>query len=166
MNNILNNIPKQYLMIGGGVLILLLVAGTFMSARGRSNSQAEVPAKTVDQTDEVIPTVDSSVKVAVKALENRTKLLLTVDGMPKGTEALEYELSYETKEQGLQGAIGVIDKEVKGKDSIEKEILLGTCSSGRCVYHDVVGKVNVKLKFTGSYGEKIFEKDFELEERT
>jgi len=43
-----------------------------------------------------------------------------------------------------------------------KKITLGTCSSGKCVYHEVVGKIKVSLKFTGSYGEKIFEKEYEL----
>jgi hypothetical protein len=43
-----------------------------------------------------------------------------------------------------------------------RKIVLGTCSSGTCRYHNILGPIKLNLKFTGSYGEKIYEKEFKI----
>ena len=85
--------------------------------------------------------------------------MLKVGNIPKNTQSIDYELSYQTAQQGLQGVIGTVTSE---KDNFEKKLTLGTCSSGTCVYHQVVGKIKLTLKFTGEYGEKIFEKEYAI----
>ncbi|MCX6732529.1 MAG: hypothetical protein NTV98_03230 [Candidatus Roizmanbacteria bacterium] len=80
--------------------------------------------------------------------------------VPNGTTSVDYELSYDTKGQGKQGVIGTISS-ISG-NSFEKQMTLGTCSSGRCVYHEVIGAIQVTLKFTGEYGEKVLSKEFTL----
>jgi hypothetical protein len=68
-----------------------------------------------------------------------------------------------------QGAIGKC-VEIKGLWECGSEepggqgrkIVLGTCSSGTCRYHNIVGDVKVFMKFTGDYGSKVFEKEFSL----
>ena len=49
-----------------------------------------------------------------------------------------------------------------GKKEVEKQLTLGTCSSGTCVYHKVEGKIQLTLKFSGDYGQKLYEKEHEL----
>lgn len=111
--------------------------------------------------NEVIPTVDSSVQVSLDKTGNDVNL--SIKGIPGNTDKLEYELSYETAEQGLQG-IGPSSVEIANfkNDGYEKKITLGTCSSGRCVYHKVIGKIKLQIRFTGTYGDKIFEHDYEV----
>jgi len=146
---------KKYLMIGGIVLVLLVV-GFFVFNRNKSQTEEE---KEPLPTEMVIPTVDDSVQVNLKDAGNGKEVILTIENAPNGTESIDYELSYNTAQQGLQGVIGTISE---SSDSYEKKLTLGTCSSGTCVYHEVVGKIKLSLKFNGSYGEKVYEKEFSI----
>jgi len=142
--------------IGGLIVLVLLVVGIFIFNRKQVNKQT---TGDVSPTDQIIPTIDSSVKVSLTSQTGNKEILLKVSNMPKNTQSVDYELSYQTAQQGLQGVIGTITNE---GDSFEKTLTLGTCSSGTCVYHQVVGKIKLTLKFTGDYGEKIFEKEYGL----
>lgn len=147
---------KKYAIVGGIVVLLLLVG--FFVIKGQ-NTKTEVVEEA--PVEDVIPTVDASVKVSLEASDAQNKeVTLSASGIPSGTESVEYELSYLTASQGLQGVIGTVS--LDGKRQFEKELTLGTCSSGTCVYHQVVGKIKLTLKFNGDYGAKLFEKEFEL----
>lgn len=150
-------LSKQQMIVGGVVLVLLLIVGFFLF-RGRGG-QGEIAEETV--IEDLIPTVDASVKVALESADaTGREVVLTASSIPSGTSSVDYELSYQTASQGLQGVIGTVTA-IKGR-AFEKTLTLGTCSSGACVYHQVVGKVKVTLKFNGDYGEKLFEKEFSL----
>ncbi|PIV71225.1 hypothetical protein COW57_00670, partial [Candidatus Roizmanbacteria bacterium CG17_big_fil_post_rev_8_21_14_2_50_39_7] len=121
--------------------------------------------KKIDQVQkkeevDAIPTVDSSTVVTLKSLQGNKEILLEGKGVPSGTSSIDYELSYDTQGQGKQGVIGTIS-DITG-NTFEKQMTLGTCSSGRCVYHEVIGSIQVTLKFTGDYGERILIKEFSL----
>ena len=107
-----------------------------------------------------IPTVDASTTVTLSLLQGKREIVLKSAGIPNGTASVDYELSYDTKGQGKQGVIGTITTIAGG--TFEKQMTLGTCSSGRCVYHEVVGAIQVTLKFAGDYGEKLLTKEFTL----
>jgi hypothetical protein len=142
--------------IGGLVVLIILVVGVFLFSRKQVNKQT---TGDTSPTDQILPTVDSSVTVSLTSQTGNKELLLKVSNLPSGTQSVDYELSYQTAQQGLQGVIGTVTNE---GNSFEKKLTLGTCSSGTCVYHQVVGKIKLTLKFTGDYGEKIFEKEYEL----
>ena len=146
---------KKMILIGVTVLVLLAV-GFLLINRKSSNKEGS----DLEPTEEILPTVDSSVKVTLEGVSGNREVLLAVEGVPSGTESVDYELSYQTASQGLQGVIGTIM--TQGKSSFEKKLTLGTCSSGTCVYHQVVGKIKLTLKFTGDYGEKLFEKEVSI----
>lgn len=150
---------KQYMIIAAIAIVILVGLGAVMFKNSKAPAQ-KTPAKQLDASD-AIPTVDATVKVDVEGVQGNKELMITVSGMPSGTQMVDYELSYETKAQGLQGIIGSVTPE-EGKDSFEKKVTLGTCSSGTCVYHQVQGPIKVTLKFGGSYGERLFEKNFTL----
>ncbi|MFA5136300.1 MAG: hypothetical protein WC489_02810 [Patescibacteria group bacterium] len=151
--------PKK-LIILTLLLIIISIAGYIVLAKKPGSSSTKQIGGVLNNEEGVIPTVDSSVSVELTTAKGKQDVVLTISGIPPGTELIDYELSYEERQKGLQGVIGIITTE--DKDSYEKTITLGTCSSGKCVYHDVIGKIKVTLKFSGSYGEKIFEKEYDI----
>ena len=149
---------RKYFIIGG-VIIMLLVTGYWVLVTRNKGNKPET--KEPLPTEMIIPTIDSSVKVSLEYAGNAKEVILAIKSIPSKTQTIDYELSYNTAGQGLQGVIGTINLDKKQAD-YEKEITLGTCSSGKCVYHQVVGKIKLSLKFNGDYGEKVFEKEYEI----
>jgi hypothetical protein len=148
---------KNILWIGIGVVVLGgIIIGVFVTR------QKPKVVEQVQKKEEVgaIPTVDASTTVSLTPLQGKKEIVLKSSGVPNGTTSVDYELSYDTKAQGKQGVIGTV-MDVNGS-TFEKQMTLGTCSSGRCVYHEVVGPIQVTLKFTGDYGEKVLSKEFTL----
>ncbi len=157
---------KIILIVGA---VLGLVAASVFFLRAKSTGITESGNDIFDEN--VIPTVDPSVDVGLETVR-KGEVRLTIANAPEGTRSIEYEVTYDARnpggEQGVipQGAIGKCSKSGKiweCKSTNQENIILGTCSSGTCIYHNVVGKVKVLLKFTGSYGQRIFEKEYELE---
>ncbi len=165
---------KNTLIIVSAVIVVIaIIAGIFVlrSKQGQKKSGSDnLPA------ENIIPTVDSSVVVELKPGSKKGEATLTVKNAPAGTKAISYELTYEAQgasDEGdssaaiPQGAIGKCTQsgsiwECGEPSASGRKIVLGTCSSGVCRYHKVVGPVKVTLKFNGSYGDKIFEKEYEL----
>jgi len=145
----------KFLVIG---ILVLIGIGVGLVVSRKKPVQVEQVQK--QQEFDMIPTVDSSTKITLSPLQGNKEIVLEGKGAPTGTVSVDYELSYDTKAQGKQGVIGTIST-IEG-DSFKKQMTLGTCSSGRCVYHEVVGSIQVTLKFTGDYGEKLFEKEYTL----
>lgn len=164
----LSKINKSYLIAG---IIFVLVIGIVAIVIFSSGAEEEVSAeeeKTAEKPEvmDVIPTVDSSVKVDLEGIANNTKVVVTVENAPEGTEDVEMDMSYERTEKGMEqpvqdGSFHTIDI-IKGKGEVEVD--LGTCSSGVCRYHNLTdGEIRVQMKFIGSYGEKIYENVFQLD---
>jgi|GEM_PF-636019 len=145
-----------------GAVVVILILGAVLAGRLTGNEKkGPVPTSARQEEEQVIPTVDAGTTAELKPLVGSKEMKLSVAGIPTGTESVEYQLSYATKQQGLQGVMGVVSI-TDGKTSFEKQITLGTCSSGKCVYHEVEGAIKVSLKFSGSYGDKLLEKNVEL----
>ena len=156
----MNKLNKNHQIFVIVVIILTLAVGFFLFLK--SNKPDSKSNETLPQT-EILPTVDSNVLVDLEADRKKQEVILTVSGIPAKTSTIEYELSYDADVDGEsvpRGAIGTFD--IAGEDSINKKITLGTCSSGTCKYDKGVEKVKVSLRFTGDYGVKIFEKEFDI----
>lgn len=153
---------KKTLLIGGAVILVVgAVSYYFFIPKSEQNESGPKTNNVLNQGENVAPTVDASVKVQLTSGVGKKDAELKVDAVPPGTQTVEYELSYQEKQKGLQGVLGTVTLE-ENQTEFNKQITLGTCSSGRCVYHEVVGKVKATLKFSGSYGDKIFEKEYEM----
>lgn len=150
---------KMY-MIGGVVFFIIVFVIGFMVMNNSKKDVVQNTTKDVLPESEIVPTIDASVKVDLKAANNNHEVILTIDGIPADTTDIEYELSYLAKKTLPKGAMGTV--EVKGSNSIEKKITLGTCSSGTCVYDEDVESVEVSLKFNSESGSKSFKKEFAL----
>lgn len=131
----MKNIPKQYLMIGAVVVVALILIGSLLMRKGNENSEKDT-SSALEEAPEAIPTVDPSVKIEI---EDNEDALIKVSGLPKGTKAVEYELSYNTESGSIEGVFGEIEVE-SDSDEAEEEIKFGTCSSGTCRYHEIDGR--------------------------
>ena len=162
---------KKKLILIGGVLLTVLIIGGVLIGSHRGEVKEEAGGDLLP-TEVAIPTVDSSVKVNLTSGKTKGEALLTIEKAPKGTKDIDFELSYNANnpDEGgttLQGAIGGCEESQDvwkcGEPSpTGRKIVMGTCSSGVCKYHNVVGKVRLNLRFTGDYGDKVFEKEYEL----
>ncbi|MDP3974627.1 MAG: hypothetical protein Q8P65_01410 [bacterium] len=170
MKDLLKN--KMFLAVGISIIILVIIIVIFYVRKNKIND-LELQEQLTNA--EIIPTVDSNVNVSLKEADKRGELLLTVRDAPSGTTAIEYQLTYGaiSREEGgsvvSRGVIGKCIQQLSSQSTwscqqpnSEEAIILGTCSSGTCVYDNITGDINVQLKFTGSYGERIFEKDFKI----
>ena len=145
-------------MIAGGIFLVLFVFSGYWLLIGRKATVNNKNEQVVP-TDAVIPTIDGSVKISLTPLAGKKEVMLSIKNMPKNTNSLEYILSYETREGGLQGVNSTA--EIIGND-FEKKITLGTCSSGTCVYHNIKDKIKVELVFKGDNGDRYFTKEYEI----
>ena len=152
----MKTIPRQYLIVSGVIVALLVIIGFFMFGQDKVEN-AEDKKTVFGEPTEVIPTVDSSVKAVI---EGSKDAVITISGIPAGTKEIEYELSYNTKSGSIEGVFGSID--IDGDSKVSEEITFGTCSSGVCRYHSIDGSVKGTFKFTGSYGKKLLEKEFKV----
>ncbi|NCO88611.1 hypothetical protein AUK04_04910 [Candidatus Roizmanbacteria bacterium CG2_30_33_16] len=144
------------------VALLILITSILIIVRLNNNKAINNIKPTPSVVSEKpFPTLDSSFKVDLVGMNNNKKIKLTMFGIPKSTESIEYSLSYQTKQQGLQGIIGTIELK-KNESDFVLERDLGTCSSGTCIYHTVEGNIMVELKLSGKYGESLFSKDYSL----
>jgi hypothetical protein len=159
----MNIFTSKKAILAGGIALLVLGASSyyFLVPKNNRNENATRTNNVLNQGENIAPTVDSTVKVQLISGVEKKDAELKVEEVPLGTQTVEYMLSYQEKQKGLQGVLGTITLGDSEKE-FNKQITLGTCSSGRCVYHEVVGKVKATLKFSGSYGDRIFEKEYEM----
>lgn len=153
----MNTNSKQYIIVGVVVVLLVAAAIFVMTGSGRSNEETKGKETVFEKPTNVIPTVDASVKATIKGNKDA---VLTIEGVPEGTEEIEYELSYPTKNGSVEGVLGTIT--VDGESTVEEEFVFGTSSSGVTRYHQLDGKVTGTFKFSGEYGQKLLEKEFSV----
>lgn len=154
---------KYKTAIIAGVVILVIAVGGIIYASSRPAVPQSPETLSEEEIDEPIPTVDSSVKVELKTINNGQDVVVEVQNVPAGTEQIEGEITYDrANPQTGEGSIndGGFLPDLEEKDGVwSGEVKLGTCSA-TCTYHTVLSDIKVNLLFTGSYGERIFEKSF------
>ncbi len=139
------------------VVVLLTIPLIFVLKSKKGSSGKKIGSQQGVKKEAVVL---KDVKVSVNKAKRKGAILLSISNIPDKTESIEYELTYPTKDKGLQGVIGTID-EFEGS-TYTKEIFLGTCSSGTCIEHKVDGPISVILRFKGSYGEEVLEREFKI----
>lgn len=154
----LNNNSKIFLISGIVLSLIIVVIISITLVKGKNKSQEEKKDTVFEAPQEIVPTVDSSVKVDIVG---KTESIINISGIPDGTSFIEYQLSYGTNSGSIEGAIGRI-KVKSGTSTVKEKVTFGTCSSGVCRYHEIKGDVTGSFKFSGNYGERILEKEFTL----
>jgi len=150
---------KIIIIISATVILIILILVLFRINQIKKNANIKIVPSVTNEIP--MPTLSDSFIVDLVGTNNNKKIKLTLSGIPKTTTSIEYSLSYQTKQQGLQGIIGTIElTDNKTEYTLERD--LGTCSSGTCIYHTVEGKIMVELKLSGKYGESLFNKEYSL----
>lgn len=167
---------KNMKLILGVIVALVLVTGIVVMAVSKKNTATTEKTENVLENEPTIAPVDSSVVVDFKEAAKKGEVTLTVKNAPKNTQEIEFTLSYDVENVASEdnpggvsqeGAIGGCEKNGDiwecGEPSTDgRKIVLGTCSSGVCRYHKITSPIDVNLLFKGSYGERKFEKKYDL----
>ncbi len=151
-------LQKQHMMAISvvAVLVAVIIIGILVMRKPKTGSSQQ---SSVLPTQTVLPTVNPSVSVSLSPQNGGKQVTLSINGIPGGTKTIEYEISYNASNRESPGIYSILNTDPNEK-TWSKTFDVGTCSSGVCIYDKVVGGMKVQLKFTGSYGEQIFEKEF------
>jgi hypothetical protein len=138
------------------VLILVLGAGIFFLFLGREKEEELTSLPTPEVFLET--TLEERPFISLTPSSDGHWLILRVDRI-QAADSLEYELIYKTEDGINQGSLGTA--QVAGS-SYEKEILLGTESSGHYRYHEGVKEGSLEVRLAGGKGPRKFTTDFYL----
>ena len=161
---------KQKKMIVGMVLTVVLLFGIWFAVNS-NNKNNDRDTQSVLENEPTIAPVDSSVGVTLKSAVKKGEVIIEVKNAPDGTKKAEMELTYNREKRPEDetdsdvipdGVLAGCDFKSGQKSCVKEGITLGTCSSGVCRYHTVVGKIKLSIIFSGSYGERSFEKEYSL----
>lgn len=161
---------KQKKIMIGVVGALVVIFGIWF-ATNAGNQNKDQGTENVLENEPTIAPVDSSVIVKLEEAARQGEVEITVENAPEGTKKAEMELTYnrEKRPEDETDSDIIPDGVLAGCDfksgqlSCKKTgITLGTCSSGVCRYHTVVGSIRLSIIFSGSYGERSFEKEYKL----
>ena len=161
---------KQKKIIVGLVCAVVLVFGFWFAVNSNNKSKGQGTESVLENEPTIAP-VDSSVVVDLTSATKKGEVLIEVKNAPVGTKKAEMELTYnrekrpedETESDIIpDGVLAGCDFKSGQRSCLKEGITLGTCSSGVCRYHTVVGKIKLSIIFSGSYGERSFEKEYQL----
>lgn len=150
---------KQQWLIPGVALLIVFVVGVGLLMSKRDGQQKEPSTTEVLPTQEQLPKVESTVNATLTTDKKKQYATVTVTGVPEDVTDIEVELAYTDKQGNTDAAIDMITIE-KGKKA-EKKLALGTCSA-TCTFDFGGGQVHLKLKFNGTKGSRLFEKEYSL----
>lgn len=150
-------IKKNKLIVGivAVVLVVVLLGGYFFFLKG-SNQGGVANQTQEEQTAKQISADEVGLILDLKP--DGKAIILTLTKL-EGIKSFEYELSYDAEETS-EGETAMVPKgvvggpvEIDGKSSIEREVLLGTCSANVCRYDKISGPIKVILKINFDNGE-------------
>jgi hypothetical protein len=149
---------KKFLFLIPVILIITIVL--FVILRGKTTSSTEV-AEDIPTPTVALPTISDNIKIDLSAKQDNKIIVLNISGLTDDMESVEYELTYNTGAGLPRGVLGKIL--TKGEKNIFRDdIVLGTCSSGKCVYDSGVISVDLSLKFNSQNSTSVFRKTYNL----
>lgn len=140
------------------VILLLLLGGGLFFFRTSSPADDKVPVLPTPIV--VLPTISDDINVSLTAKQNNTIVVLTIEDIPRRYLSVEYELIYTTGAGLPRGVLGKIN--LNGESQLTRDITLGTCSNGKCLYDQGVEEIDLSLKFNTEEGSSIFQKRYSL----
>jgi len=161
---------KKKKMIVGAVCAVVVVFGLWFASNANKKDIGQETENVLENEPTIAP-VDASVIVNLKEATKRGEVEIIVSNAPEGTKKAEMELTYNREKRPEDetdsdvipdGVLAGCDFKSGQRSCTKAGITLGTCSSGVCRYHTVVGKIKLSIIFSGSYGERSFEKEYKL----
>ena len=168
---------KNNKIIIGVVVALVLLTGVILYVMNNKSSETTKKTENVLDNEPTVAPVDSSVVVDFKEGAKSGEAILSIKNAPQGTKSIEYEVSYDAVstnpdegnggsiQQGLAGECKKTGSDwTCGEPTPEggRKLVFGTCSSGVCRYHKITSQIDVRLMFSGGYGQRVFEKKYSL----
>lgn len=142
---------KKYLpfvILGLGLLVVVI---SFFVLRSRNNKNDDVET----DEEEVLPEIAFEKRPAVSLTPTSDGhwLKLRIGKILIDAASLDYELTYKIADGRTQGVPGSV--KLTSKDDIERELLLGSESSGKFRYDEGVKNGNLTLRFRDSNGKLV-----------
>lgn len=150
------------------ILVVLVGLGIVSGAVWFLTKSSGAPTEISEQKEEValedLP-LDERPYATLTPRADGHELHLVVTKLPNTVKSMEYELVYQVESGITQGVPGNV-KDISGKSTIERDLLLGTCSSGKCRYDEGVREGTFTLRFRNDKGKLVhkFETGFSLEQ--
>ena len=141
-----------------GVVISVLIAGFAVLKLRPSTPTPEIqltPTPTI-----ALPTVSPDVKVELIPKNSNREVTLKISGISSDITSIEYEFTYMTGAGLPKGVLGKITLKEGEREVVRDDIVLGTCSSGHCVYDTGVTGIDLTLKFNSDQGASIYRNTF------
>ena len=149
-------LKKNKIIVGVIVVIAVALIGAFFFLSGSKSQSPQ--ATTGDQTENVKKISPEDIGLSFSLKDDKKAVILKITKL-NGIKSFEYELDYNAivTEEGEtnevpRGVLSTIDV-TSGDSELNKEILLGTCSSGTCKYDKVTSDIKLVLKVNYSNGE-------------
>jgi hypothetical protein len=135
---------KKYLPIILFLVGVLVLVGVFFLIKNRKTSTSE--------TEEVVTEVPLEKRpvTSLTPSEDGHWLKLKIDKISLGAASLDYELLYKLPDGRTQGVPGTVS--LSGKKSFERDLLLGSESSGKFRYDEGVKQGTLTLRFRNEKG--------------
>src|SRR4030042_2524127 len=151
---------KKFLPIIILVLGIIVLAGAFVFIKGLK--QKEVVPVSQDETVQDIPIEKRPVASLTPSADGHW-LKLKVEKIVISAVSMDYELLYQLSDGRTQGVPGTI--KLEGKTEIERNLLMGSESSGKFRYDEGVEKGTLSLKFRDNKGKLVgkLTSDFHLQ---
>jgi hypothetical protein len=128
--------------------VLVLIAVYFLVIRKSSNKESEI----VDETVSEIALSDRPVTSLTPSADGHW-LKLEIEKIKVSAASLDYELLYQLPDGRTQGVPGTIS--LDGQTGIERDLLLGSESSGKFRYDEGVEEGTLTLRFRNDKGKLI-----------
>jgi len=143
-----------------GLLIVVMVLAVAISLKAKLSKKSEI-AEIIPTPTVILPTISDDIIVELNPKSGNQAVSLKISGIPPDLESIEYELTY-IAEGGLpRGVLGKIT--LSGETEVLRDdLVLGTCSSGKCVYDKGVTSIDLTLKFNSPTGASVFQKTYPL----
>lgn len=161
---------KQKKIIIGVVCAVVVIFGVWFASNSNNKNKGQATENILENEPTIAP-VDSSVIVKLEEAARKGEVRITIENAPNGTKKAEMELTYNRAARAEDdtdsdvipdGVLTGCDFRSGLRSCVKEGITLGTCSSGVCRYHSVVGNVKLSIIFSGSYGDRSFEKEYQL----
>ena len=161
---------KQKKIIVGVVCAVVVIFGIWFASNANNKNKGQGTENVLENEPTIAP-VDSSVIVSLEEAGRKGEVEISVKNAPEGTKKAEMELTYNRAARAEDdtdsdvipdGVLTGCDFKSGQRSCVKTGITLGTCSSGVCRYHSVVGGIRLSIIFSGSYGERSFEKEYKL----
>ncbi len=135
------------------VVVLGVLGGAFWFLKGSTKAPQQTTDEEVDDTPLKVLTVEESPYVTLTPSADGHNFHLTISKVPSNTKTLEYEMVYTVASGVTQGVPGTI-KDLS-TETIERDLLLGTCSSGKCRYDEGVNDGTFTVRLRDSKGKLV-----------